>query len=164
MNRQQKQDLVLQLKLEFQKNATAFLVNYQGLSVSALQELRRSVYKTNGSLKVAKVRLMKHAIHGLDSSWHELDSFCRGQLGVVFSQKEGHEVAKLLYDFSKKHANFSFVVGHSNGQILRKDLILRLAQLPSREVLLAQIAGTMQSMISQVARLVNALKEKRESV
>jgi len=162
MNRNQKQDLVLQLKSQFQKNASIFFVNYQGLSVNELQQLRKNVYKANSTLKVAKVRLVKQAVHDLDASLRELDPFCKGQLGIVFSNKQDHEVAKVLYDFSKAHTNLSFVVGHSNGRILSKEMLLRLAQLPSREVLLAQIAGTMQNMVSQVARLIKALKEKRE--
>lgn len=164
MNRKQKQDLVLQLKSQFQKSGSIFLVNYQGLSVNELQQLRKNIYKTSSAFKVAKVRLIKHAVSDLDPSVKELDPFCKGQLGVVFSNKQEHEMVKVLHDFSKAHASFSLVVGHSNGRILNQETLLRLAQLPSREVLLAQIAGTMQGMISQVARLIKALKEKRESV
>lgn len=164
MNRKQKQDLVLHLKSQFEQNASVFFVNYQGLSVNELQSLRRDIYKTNSTFKVAKVRLVKHAVHELDPSLQALDQFCKGQLGVVFSNKQDYEMAKVLHNFSKAHANFSIVVGHSNGQIVSKEILTRLAQLPSREVLLAQVAGTMQGMISQVARLVKALMEKREAV
>lgn len=164
MNRKQKQDLVLHLKSQFQKNASIFLVNYQGLSVGQLQTFRRSIHKSDSVFKVAKVRLVKHAMHDYDASFGELDQYCKGQLGIVFSNKQDHEIAKLLHDFSKINTNFSIVVGHSHGHVLSKEMLSRLAQLPSREVLLAQIAGTMQGMISQVARLVKALKEKRESI
>jgi len=163
MNRKQKQDLVLHLKSQFQKNASVFLVNYQGLSVNQLQAFRRSMHKSDSIFKVAKVRLVKQAIHDFDDSLTELDQYCKGQLGVVFSNKQDHEIAKLLHDFSKIHASFSIVVGRSHGHILSKDMLSRLALLPSRKVLLAQIAGTMQGMISQVARLVKALKEKKGS-
>jgi large subunit ribosomal protein L10 len=163
MNRQEKHDLILQLKKQFHDHGSVFFVNYQGLSVNQLQELRRGVRKAHGSFQVAKVRLIQRAVSDLDSV-KNLGQFCKGQLGVVFTSQQEQAMVKFLYDFSKKHTNLSLVVGHGNQKLLEKDMIVRLAQLPSREILLAQIAGTMNGLISQVARLLQALKTKNESV
>jgi large subunit ribosomal protein L10 len=162
MNRHEKQELVSQLKEQFQKNDSAFLLNYQGLSVKQLQELRRSVSKVNGNFKVAKVRLVRKAIQDIDSI-KGLDQYCKNQLGIVFVPDHAHEVLKELHNFSKKHPILSFVAGRFDNKLLQKELLIRFAELPSREVLLAQVAVTLNNMIAQVARLAQALKEKRTS-
>jgi len=160
MNRQEKQQLIVELKKQFQNTEATFFVNYQGLSVKELQDFRRNIMHNGGFFKVAKVRLIQHALG--ENRQKDLDSFCKGQIGIVFSEKKDYEMAKILHNFSKNNVKLKLIVGYSNDHLLTRDTIIQLALLPSREVLLAQVAGTVKEVIARVARFIAALKEKLE--
>lgn len=160
MNREAKQALITTLQKQLKDSQATFFVNYQGLSVKELQDFRRSVRRNGGLFQVAKARLIQHALNA--DNQKNLDPFCKGQIGIVFSKKEDYEMAKILHNFEKNNAKLKLVVGYSNDSVLTKEHILQLAQLPSREVLLAQIAGSMQEIVAKMARLLAALNEKRE--
>ena len=168
MNRQQKESVVESLQKDFLANKATFFVNYSGLTVAQMQQLRRGLREKGGSLKIAKMRLVKKAlanVEGID----ELLPYCKNQLGVVFAydSNEISGIAKTLNDFSKKNEALGLVVGCLDAQLLDKSAISRIATLPSKEVLLAQLCGTLNAPItslmyglnSVIVKLLVALKE-----
>lgn len=160
MNRQEKQTVIVALQNQLKNSQATFFVNYQGLSVKELQDFRKSIMHNGGLFQVAKVRLIQHALSS--DNQKNLNSFCKGQIGIVFSKKEDYEMAKTLHNFAKNNAKLRLVVGYSNDSLLTKEHIIQLAQLPSREALLAQIAGSIKEIAARAARFIAALKEKRE--
>lgn len=152
MNRQQKELVVQLLREQFTQSPASFVVGYKGLTVVQMQELRRKVRASGGSLKVTKARLMKLAV---DSNTEMLKPYFKEQVGIVFANQEATAVAKALYDFSKNHEALQLVAGQFESQLLDKKAIARIAMLPSRDQLLAILCGTLQAPISALARVIN---------
>jgi len=161
MNRQEKAELVESLKQDFSESSALFWVNYQGLSVNQLQVLRSDLRKENGKLKIAKVRIVKRALNEIPDT-QELLLQIKDQLGVVISAGEANAVAKVLYNFSKENEALKIVVGRFESKLLDKEGIKFLATLPSREVLLARLCGTLLAPITNLAVVLKKASEKSE--
>jgi large subunit ribosomal protein L10 len=156
MNRHQKESVVSQLRDSFSHSEAAFLIEYRGLTVSQLERLRGDLRQKGGSFKITKARLMKLAVDGLDGQ-QDLTPFFKEQVGLVFATKETPTVAKVLNDFAKQHEALKLIVGCLDKKILQKNDVIRIASLPTREVLLAQLAGTMNAPISNLASVLNLM-------
>jgi len=168
MNRQQKELVVELFHKDFLANKGTFFVNYAGLTVGQMQQLRRRLREKGGALKVAKMRLVKRALADVEGV-EGLLSHCKNQLGVVFAYdaNEVSGIAKTLNEFSKDNEALGLVVGCVDAQLLDKTAISRIASLPSKEVLLAQLCGTLNAPLtslicglnSVLVKLIVALKE-----
>jgi large subunit ribosomal protein L10 len=156
MNRQQKELVVKSLQDEFAQSNASFLVGVQGLSVSQMEGLRTALRSKGGRLKVAKARLMKRAIKEADGT-AVLEPFLKHQIGVVFAQDQVPAVAKALSDFSKLNEALVLIAGSLENNLLGAQEIIRIASLPSREQLLAQVCGTLKSPIAGFANVLNVL-------
>lgn len=156
MNRQEKAAIIADIKKMLSESHATFLVNYKGMTVSAMKNLRQDLRQDGGHFKVTKATLMKIAAKDLEGIEPFTSDF-HDQVGLVFSQKDPSLVAKHLVNFSKKHAFLKVVSGFLESRKLRKEEIEFLASLPPKEVLLAQLLGTMQAPISSLARLLNLL-------
>jgi large subunit ribosomal protein L10 len=161
---------VAELTERFQSSSGAVLTEYRGLSVSQLGELRRSL-ADNATFSVVKNTLTKIAATeaGVTS---ELTNLLTGPSAIAFVQGDVVEAAKGLRDFSRANPLLVIKGGVLDGKPLTPAEILRLADLESREVLLAKLAGAMKASLagaaatfaalpSQMARLLAALEAKR---
>jgi large subunit ribosomal protein L10 len=170
MNRQQKELVVQLFRERFSESPATFIVGYKGLTVNQMQELRSKLRAHGGALKVAKARLMKLAVGDLEDTQALMPHF-KDQIGVVFASDESPAVAKVLSDFAKDNEALRLVIGSINGTLVDQSAIVRIASLPSKEVLLAKLCGTlkapMQRMVStlnmQVVQLLLVLKQVAES-
>jgi large subunit ribosomal protein L10 len=150
MNRQQKELVVQLLRERFSHSPASFIVGYKGLTVNQLQQLRSALRTRGAALKVAKARLMKLAVGDLEDS-QALTPYLKDQIGIVFvSDKSPTGVAKVLNDFAKDHEALRLVGGTIEGAFVDQSAIGRIASLPSKEVLLAQLCGTLQAPISRM--------------
>ena len=156
MNRQEKEALVESLKQDFSDSQASFVVVYRGLSVDRITELRRGLRGKGGKLKITKARLMKLAIDG-DGALEGLRPYLGDQIGLVFAGQEPTTVAKEICDFAKKNKTFSIVAGSFDSKILDQSAVVMMASLPSREILLAQVASVMQMPITQFTRLLHMM-------
>lgn len=161
MNRQEKDLIVGELKNDLLTSQASFLVVYKGLSVKNLHQLRSKLRAKDGLFKVAKARLMKRAVDG-QTGIDGLSEFFKEQVGLVFAKKDVASVAKVLSDFAKENAGLELVAGYFDSQVANRDKIVRIASLPSREVLLAMLCGTLNAPVSSLARVVSAIAEKRQ--
>ena len=159
MNRPQKQQLVDSLKNSLQSAEGSFLVNYQGLTVAQLQDLRTKLRAHKGRMQVAKWRLMRIAAQGVDGIGDFQAAFGE-QVGLVFADEEVPPIAKAIIDFAKEHESLKVLSGFFEASALNADQIKALASLPSREVLLGIVAGTLQAPIAGLARSLNCLITK----
>ncbi len=156
MNRQQKEVVIETLRKDFSDSKGSFLVSYSGLTVGQMQKLRRELREKGGQLKVAKMRLIKRALTGMEDV-ESLVPFCREQLGVVFVTDESSGVAKVLQEFAKKNELLRLVVGYVDSQLLDEASIIRIASLPSKAILLAQVCGTVKAPLSSFVNVLNLL-------
>ncbi len=171
MNRQEKEHIVEALKSDFATNQTSFLVGYKGLDVAQVTSLRKELRDKGGTFKVAKVSLIKRAVHGLPSV-EGLIPFLKDQVGIVFVDQEAPAVAKVLCNFSKQNQKLSVLAGRMDTTILSKDSVIVLASLPSREILLAKVCGalnspivglvgTLHSMLVKLLLVLKAIEQKK---
>jgi large subunit ribosomal protein L10 len=158
MNRQEKELLVSQLSEKLKNSNASFLISVKGLTVSDLQILRKELYQ-KGSLKIAKVRLMKLAVKGVPGA-EEYNDHLKEQLAIVFANEEPTSVAKILYDFSKTNEKLNFVGGVFESKFLEKDKVKFIATLPSRDVLLSQLLGMLNSPIVGLVSVLNNILVK----
>ncbi|MBM7785812.1 50S ribosomal protein L10 [Tenggerimyces flavus] len=171
MARPDKAAAVAELTDEFKSSNGAVLTEYRGLTVAQLKELRRSISE-NASYAVVKNTLTK--IAAKETGYGELDELLQGPSAIAFIKGDPVEVAKGLRDFAKANPNLVIKGGVLDGKALKVDEITKLADLESREVLLAKLAGAMlaslsgaaslfQAPLSQAARLAEALRAKVEA-
>lgn len=156
MNRQQKEAAISEVKEMLTTANALFIVNYQGLSVKGMLALRKSLREKGGKLKVAKARLMKRAAEGIKGIDPFRDSF-KEQVGIVFAFEEPSPVAKKLVDFAKDHELLKIVSGFYESGVLTREQVEAFAAIPSKEVLLGQLAGLLQSPVAGFARQLNML-------
>ena len=152
------------------KEATATLVTeYRGLTVANLKDLRRSL-GDSATYTVAKNTLVKRA--AAEAGIEGLDELFVGPTAIAFVKGEAVDAAKAIKKFAKDHKALVVKGGYMDGRPLSVSEIDKIADLESREVLLAKMAGAMkaktsqaaalfQAPLSQVARLAAALQEKK---
>ena len=168
--RADKASAVDELTDNFRASAATVLTEYRGLTVKELTELRRSL-GSEAKYQVAKNTLAKRA--ATDAGIEGLDALFTGPTALAFVTGDPVEAAKGLRAFARTHPVLVIKGGVFEGRAITADEVNKIADLESREVLLAKLAGAMkgnltkaaglfQAPLSQVARLAAALREKRE--
>jgi large subunit ribosomal protein L10 len=166
-----KVEAVAEIADKFRNSSAAVVTEYTGLSVSQLTTLRRAL-GTGTTYRVAKNTLVKRAAE--DAEIQGLDALFIGPTAIAFVEGEPVDAAKTLRDFAKDNKGLVIKGGYMDGRPLTVDEVDKIADLDSREVLLAKLAGAMKGNLSkaaglfnapasQVARLVAALQEKKAS-
>ena len=158
MNRQEKAELIESLKTDFGEYPTSFVVGYKGLTVSQAQKLRQTLREKGAKLKVAKARLMKLAVQD-GQNGDVLKPFFKEQIALVFTQN-APDTAKVLTDFAKKHDTLTVLAASFESKLLESAAITKIASLPSREVLLAQLCATLQAPITKFVRVLDVAKSR----
>ena len=170
MARAEKVTAVAELTERFQSSSGAVLTEYRGLTVAQLSELRQTLGE-NATFSIVKNTLTKIAATEAGVTT-ELTDLLSGPSAIAFVQGDVVEAARGLRDFSKANPLLVIKGGVLDGKPLRPDEIVKLADLESREVLLAKLAGAMKASLagaaatfaalpSQMARLLGALEQKR---
>jgi large subunit ribosomal protein L10 len=157
MARADRNAAVAEIVDEFNASAGAVLTEYRGLTVKELQTLRRSL-GANANYAVVKNTLTK--IAATEAGFDGLDDYLSGPTAVAFIKGDVVEVAKGLRDFAKANPALVIKGGYLDGKALDAKEIGKLADLESREVLLAKLAGAMQASLAQALYLFNALPTK----
>ena len=162
MKRQEKELVVQSLREGLTENKAVFVVGYKGLTVAQTEGLRKKVRAKGGAFKVAKARLIKHALESA-TGMADMIPLIKDQIGVVFVQQEAAPVAKVLCDFAKENNALQVVIGFADAQVMNSKQIQMLASLPSREVLLAQLCGVLLAPMAALARVIKLAQEKVET-
>lgn len=171
MARSDKVAAVAELTEQFRSSSAAVLTEYRGLTVAQLKTLRRSLGEST-SYAVVKNTLTK--IAAKDAGVEGLDDLLAGPSAIAFVHGDPVEAAKGLRDFAKANPALVIKGGLMDGKVLSPAEVARIADLESREVLLAKLAGAMKAQLSvaaglfaaplaQTARLVEALRVKAEA-
>jgi large subunit ribosomal protein L10 len=157
MARAHKQAAVAEITDEFSASSGAVLTEYRGLTVKELKDLRRSL-GANANYAVVKNTLAKIAAKNVGIEG--FDDLLAGPTAIAFVKGDVVETAKGLRDFAKANPNLVIKGGVYEGKTLDAAEVAKLADLESREVLLAKLAGAMTASLSQALYVLNALPSK----
>jgi len=161
MNRQEKSQVIAALKDQFSHSTGSIIIGYRGLSVNQLQKLRRGIRLNGGTFKVTKARLMKLAAENIEIA-QPLIPYLKEQVGLVFLENEDPAIIKYLHKFSKENGSLKMVAGSLESKLVDAATLTRLALLPSREVLLAQVCGILKAPIAKLAFVVQEISNKKQ--
>jgi large subunit ribosomal protein L10 len=153
--RQEKVAVVTEVREKLEKADAAFITEYRGMSVGALAQLRRSLRQSGAEYKVYKNTLARFAAR--DAGLGGLEELLVGPTGLTFVSGDVAAAAKALRDASKSNPLLVVKGGALSGKVMSGKDIEALADLPSREVLLAQFAGALQAPLVKTAGLLQAL-------
>jgi len=149
-----KQQIVEELKGLLGEAEMALVLDYQGLSIKEMSDLRTRLQASNGVCKVTKNTLMRRAIDG-DSAWSDLDSLLTGTNAFVLVKGDVGGAVKALQSFQKDTKKSEVKGGLFEGRLLSQNDIKAIGDLPSREVLMAQIAGAINGVATKLAVGIN---------
>jgi large subunit ribosomal protein L10 len=160
MARPDKTTAVAELAEDFRTANATVLTEYRGLSVTSMKELRRALGTTT-KYSVVKNTLTK--IAAKDAGVEISDDLLTGPSAVAFIKGDPIDAAKSLRDFAKENPFLVIKGGFYEGKAVTPAEIMQLANLESREVLLAKLAGAMKGSLAKAARIFDALRIKLES-
>ena len=158
LNKSEKQTVVADVAAQVARSQTLALAEYRGLTVEHLNVLRKQARDKGVYLHVLKNTLARRAVAG--TPFEVASESMVGPLIYGFSE-DAVAAAKVIADFAKGNDKLVIKGGAYAGKALNADGVKSLASIPSKEVLLAQLLGLMQSPISRIARVLAAIAEKR---
>ena len=144
-----------QLEAAFKGTDTAVLVDYKGMNVPQVTELRRQLRTAKASYKVVKNTLAKRALKG--TSFEPLEKFFVGTTAVAYTKKDPVALAKTLTTFVKTAPKLTIKAAVVQGRAVKPAEIADLAALPSRPELYARLLGTMQAPMVQLVTVLSAV-------
>lgn len=173
LTKTQKAKIVEELVDKFKRQKIAIFSDFHGVSVSKAQQLRRLLKKEQAEYRVAKKTLFDRALeaNGFSLKTQEM----KGEIGVAFGYGDETASAKTLFKFSKRNDTFKILGGFLGTRTLSDKEVFVLAKLPSRDVLLGQLLGALQSPMrglvtvlqgntKNLVVILNKIKENKFSV
>jgi large subunit ribosomal protein L10 len=162
MKKQQKTQLVNGLKEEFRALNAAYLTSFMNLKVVEMDDLRKKVRSAGGQYRVLKNTLARLGTQ--DTPFEPLTQDLTGPVGWAMTKDDPVSLAKVLKEFQKVNEAFGIQVGVLDGKIVSPDEIKALAEMPSKEVLLAQILGVLNSSARGLVSVIQAVPRQLVNV
>lgn len=154
--KEQKTKVIQELNESLTKAKSIVFVDIQGLKVKEIVSLRKKAKEAMGNLKVAKKTLINLALKGKKEITDKIDiKAMSGEIAVLFGFEDPIKPLKSFYDFSRNNDNLKFVSGIIENSLLSKEEIVAMAQLPSKQELLARL---LRGLNSPVSGFVNVLQ------
>lgn len=154
ITRKQKEEQVKEFADRFERQHIAILSDFHGISVGALQTLRRNLRSAEGEYKVVRKTLADRALAEKGLKLRTKDT--KGQVGIAFGFGDAVTPAQILQKFAKEHNTFNILGGILGNLVMDAKDVLALAKLPSREALLGQVASILQAPIRNLAAALQA--------
>ncbi len=155
MNKTERQDTVQSLTEQFRASPNIYVTDFSGLNVLRMTEFRRRLRAAGVSYIVVKNTLAQRALAA--NSVSLLDDHLAGPTGLVLAGRDPVAAAKVLTEFAKEFERPTIKIGLVDGRAVTSDQVKRLASLPSRDVLLSQLAGTLQAPMAQMAGVMTGI-------
>jgi large subunit ribosomal protein L10 len=162
LDRNEKEKIVTGLKERLGKACGTFLVDYHGLNVGALTKLRRELTETNIEFRVVKNRLLSIACQ--DTETAVLKDYMGGPCALAITYDDVVMPAKVLTKFDGEYEALEIKIGQINGKIIDLPAIRRLAQLPSREILLSQLLFSLSGVPTSFVRILSEMLKRLVTV
>ncbi|HEY9637746.1 MAG TPA: 50S ribosomal protein L10 [Coleofasciculaceae cyanobacterium] len=167
-----KKEVVADLKKTLSESQLAVVIDYKGLSVAEITDLRRRLHAKGSVCKVTKNTLMQRAIDG-DDTWQPMSEFLTGSSAILLVREDIGGAIKAYQDFQKASKKTELRGGVMEGRALNEAQVKAIGDLPSKEQLIAQIAGALNSLATKLAvsinevpaslgRSIKAISEKEE--
>ena len=153
-----KQPIVAEISELLDGAATAVVVDYRGLTVAQDTELRKQLREAGVTYKVYKNTMIRRAAEG--TAFAALDPHLEGPTAIAVSKTDATAAARILAEFAKKADKLQIKGGVVEGNYYDAKGMQVIATIPSREVLLGRLLGSMQSPIANFARVLNQIAEK----
>lgn len=157
----QKQSDIAELKEKFEKSKLVILTDYRGINVEDITKIRADLRKANCEYKVAKNTTLKFAAK--EANLEGITDLLEGPTAITFSYEDYVEPAKVLYNYAKDSEFYKIKGGVMDGKVISVDEVLKLAKLPSREMLLTQLATVLLANIRNVAVVLDQVREQKEN-
>ena len=158
-NLEVKKGVVAEIKGKFEKAQTAVLVDYRGINVAEVTELRNQLRKAGVEYAVLKNTMINLAVK--DMGFDGIEAHLEGPTAVAFGYEDAIAPAKILCDYAKKSKNLTVKCGVCDGAYLDENAVQALANTPSREVLIAKIMGSLMSSVSKFVYALEAIRKKQ---
>jgi len=155
LKREEKEALVADMAERLKKAQATYLVDYQGLNVEIMNALRKDLRKNRAEFQVVKNRLLKRACEGTGAS--AIRGHFVGPCAMAISYDDVVAPAKVLVAYAKKSDRLKLKVGQIGGKMFDHEGIRRVADLPAREVLLAQALSAMQAVPGSLVRVLHGV-------
>lgn len=154
-----KKAMVKQLTERLQNAQAGVLADYRGLTVEQDTELRRKLREANVEYTVLKNSIIRFAAK--EVGLEDLDSVLEGPTAIATSNDDVISPAKVLCDFAKGNDLLEIKAGFVEGKVISIDEVKQYASIPSKEVLISKMMGSLQSPISKLARLIAGYRYRR---
>lgn len=156
----QKQAIIDEIKGHIEESSSMVLVDYRGLNVAELTELREKFRNENVVYKVYKNTMMNFAFK--DLGMEDILEHFEGPSAIAFSKEDPIAAARVTHDFSKEHEHLQIKAGYLEGKFLAADSVKEVASIPPKEVLVAKLLGSLKAPMSNFVYLLDALAKKKE--
>lgn len=155
-----KKSIVEEIKNYMEQSNSIILVDYRGLLVEEDTKLRREFREEEVVYKVYKNTLLRRAFEGTE--YEELSKHLEGPTAVAFGIEDSTAPARIISKNAKTSPALEFKAGVVDGSYFDKDGIAAVANIPSREVLVSRLLGSLQSPVASFARVIKQIAEKNE--
>jgi len=155
-----KKQIVQEIADKFKSSKSTIVVDYRGLNVAEVTELRKQLRDAGIDFKVYKNTLTRLAAESAEIA--ELNSVLTGPNAIAFSNEDVIAPAKILNDFAKKHEALEIKAGVIEGNVASVEEVKALAELPSREGLLSMLLSVLQAPIRNLALATKAVADQKE--
>ncbi|MGE7919213.1 50S ribosomal protein L10 [Viridibacillus sp. NPDC093762] len=155
-----KQAVVQEIADKFKSAASVVVVDYRGLSVAQVTELRKQLREAGVEFKVYKNTLVRRATAEVEQE--ELNEFLTGPNAIAFSTEDVIAPAKIINDFAKANEQLEIKAGLIEGTFASAEDVKALAELPSREGLLSMLLSVLQAPVRNFALATKAVAEQKE--
>ena len=156
----QKEELVKNLAERLKTAKVIILTDYRGINVSDVTKLRADLRNVNAEYRVIKNNIVKRALDMNGESG--LDELLSGPTAVLMGDEDYLEPSKVIYNFTKNNDFYKIKGGIIDGKVVTAEEIITLAKLPSKQELLAKLAGCLLANISKLAVALDQVKAQKE--
>ena len=153
-----KQPIVAAIAEDIKDAQSVVLVDYRGITVAQDTELRKQLREAGIIYKVCKNTMMKRAFEGTE--FEGLDAYLEGPSAIAISKDDATAPARIICEFAKNAPKLEVKAGVVEGNVYDADGVVELSKIPSREVLLSRLLGSMQSPIANFALVIKQIAEK----
>lgn len=153
-----KQPIVAAIAEDIKDAQSVVLVDYRGITVAEDTELRKTLREAGIIYKVCKNTMMKRAFEG--TAFEGLNGYLEGPSAIAISKDDATAPARIICEFAKKAPKLEVKAGVVEGNVYDTEGVVELSKIPSREVLLSRLLGSMQSPMANFARVIKQIAEK----
>jgi len=154
LTKEQKQEIVSDLKEKIEKQKTIVFVDIAGLKVSELFDLRKKLRETDSLIQIAKKTLLKIALKDYSQALSKRIDELKGQVAVIFGFEDEILPVKTAYKFSDKSKHLKILGGYFEKEFQDSEKMIEIAKLPTQEELLAQLVGSISAPISNFLHIL----------